>query len=204
MLKVGLTGSIAVGKSFVCDVFGELGCHILDADQVARDLVSPGTKGLRQVVESFGNSVLLADGSLDRSKLGSIVFADNDKRKLLNSIVHPLVIDAQDEWMAARESEDPTGIAVIEAALIIEAGGYKRYDKLIVVWCKPEIQLNRLMLRDNLSPADASRRIASQMPQDEKKRYADFLIDTSNGFDETRRQSTEVFSHLSVLVGQTS
>lgn len=204
MLKVGLTGSIAVGKSFVCDVFGELGCHILDADKVARDVVSPGTKGLRQVVESFGKSVLLADGSLDRSKLGSIVFADNDKRKLLNSIVHPLVIDAQDKWMAARESEDPTGIAVIEAALMIEAGGYKRYDKLIVVWCEPEIQLNRLMLRDNLSPADASRRIASQMPQDEKKRYADFLIDTSNGFDETRRQSTEVFSHLSVLVGQTS
>ena len=204
MLKVGLTGSIAVGKSFVCDVFGELGCHILDADQVARDLVSPGTKGLRQVVESFGNSVLLADGSLDRSKLGSIVFADEEKRLQLNSIVHPLVIEAQDEWLAAREHEDPRGIAVIEAALMIEAGGYKRYDKLIVVWCKPEIQLNRLMLRDNLSPADASRRIASQMPQDEKKRYADFLIDTSNGFDETRRQSTEVFSHLSVLVGQTS
>ena len=204
MLKVGLTGSIAVGKSFVCDVFGELGCHILDADQVARDMVSPGTKGLRQVVESFGNSVLLADGSLDRSKLGSIVFADEEKRLQLNSIVHPLVIEAQDEWLAAREHEDPRGIAVIEAALMIEAGGYKRYDKLIVVWCEPEIQLNRLMLRDNLSPADASRRIASQMPQDEKKRYADFLIDTSNGFDETRRQSTEVFSHLSVLVGQTS
>ena len=204
MLKVGLTGSIAVGKSFVCDVFGELGCHILDADQVARDMVSPGTKGIRQVVESFGNSVLLADGSLDRSKLGSIVFADEEKRLQLNSIVHPLVIEAQDEWLAAREHEDPRGIAVIEAALMIEAGGYKRYDKLIVVWCEPEIQLNRLMLRDNLSPADASRRIASQMPQDEKKQYADFLIDTSNGFDETRRQSTEVFSHLSVLVGQTS
>jgi len=204
MLKVGLTGSIAVGKSFVCDVFGELGCHILDADQVARDMVSPGTKGIRQVVESFGNSVLLADGSLDRSKLGSIVFADEEKRLQLNSIVHPLVIEAQDEWLAAREHEDPRGIAVIEAALMIEAGGYKRYDKLIVVWCEPEIQLNRLMLRDNLSPADASRRIASQMPQDEKKQYADFLIDTSNGFDETRRQSTEVFSHLSVLVGHTS
>lgn len=199
MLKVGLTGSIAVGKSFVCDVFGELGCHVLDADQVARDVVALGTKGLERVAATFGNSVLLPDGRLDRSQLGSIVFADHEKRLLLNSIVHPLVFEAQNEWMAKREHEDPAGIAVVEAALMIEAGGYRRYDKLIVVWCEPEIQLKRLMLRDSLSSADAQRRIASQMPQDEKKRYADFLIDTSIGFDETRRQTIEVFGQLSVL-----
>src|SRR3982751_2252899 len=98
MLKIGLTGSIAVGKTFVCEVFRELGCAVIDADGVARDVVEPGTGGLRRVVEAFGESVLRADGTLDRAKLGSIVFADKEKRLLLNSIVHPLVFEAQDRW----------------------------------------------------------------------------------------------------------
>src|SRR5947207_6975369 len=109
MLKVGLTGSIAVGKSFVCDVFRELGCHILDADQTAREVVRAGTEGFERVVEIFGNGILLPSGELDRSKLGAIVFAEEKKRKLLNSIVHPLVIEEQDEWLREREREDPDG-----------------------------------------------------------------------------------------------
>jgi len=196
MLKVGLTGSIAVGKSFVCDVFRELGCHVLDADKTAREVVEPGTDGLLQVVTEFGKDILTDDGELDRKKLGSIVFGDEEKRQLLNSIVHPLVIDAQDRWIEAFQKIDPDGIAVIDAALMIESGGYKRFDKLIVVWCEPAIQLKRLMLRDNLTEIDAKKRIDAQMPQDAKKQFADYLIDTSGGFDETRKQTIDVFQEL--------
>ncbi len=196
MLKVGLTGSIAVGKSFVLSAFRELGCFVLDADRTAREVVAPGTYGLQQVVESFGADVLLADGSLDRSKLGSIVFADEGKRLLLNSIVHPLVFEEQDRWLTSQEADYPNGIAIVDAALMIESGGYQRFDKLIVVWCEPGLQLERLMSRDKLSRSDAQRRIDAQMSQDEKKTYADFLIDTSNSFEETRLQVAEVLARL--------
>ncbi len=196
MLKVGLTGSIAVGKTYVCGVFRELGCHVLDADQVARDVVDIGTPGLARVVESFGPEILSPAGALDRSKMASIVFEDEKKRLLLNSIVHPLVFEAHNEWLAAREAEDPDGIAIIDAALMIEAGGHKRYDQLIVVWCQPEIQLKRLIARNDLPEAEARKRIAAQMPQEEKKRYADHLIDTSDGFEDTRRQVHEVYEKL--------
>ena len=199
MLSVGLTGSIAVGKSFVLEIFRELGCHVLDADKTAREVVEPGTKGLSEIVENFGDEILSPDGSLDRKKLGSIVFADESKRQLLHSIVHPLVIEAQNEWIERCERDDPDGIAIVDAALMIESGGYKRFDKLIVVWCRPEIQLDRLMIRDGLSADEASRRVAAQMPQEEKKFYADYLIDTSNGFEDTRNQTTEIFSQLHVL-----
>jgi dephospho-CoA kinase len=199
MLKVGLTGSIAVGKSFVLEIFRELGCRVLDADKTARKVVEPGTKGLTAIIEIFGGQILTSDGSLDRKKLGGIVFTDEGKRQLLNSIVHPLVIEAQNEWIEQCERDDPDGLAIVDAALMIESGGYKRFDKLVVVWCRPEIQLDRLMLRDGLSADEASRRIAAQMPQEEKKSYADYLIDTSNGFEETRDRTTEIFGELRVL-----
>jgi dephospho-CoA kinase len=198
MLKVGLTGSIAVGKSFVCEVFRELGCHVLDADITAREVVEPGTVGLIQIVENFGKEVLLSTGELNRSRLGGIVFADNDKRQLLNSIVHPLVIEKQNEWIEGWEQADPDGIAIVDAALMIESGGFRRFDETIVVWCRPEIQLGRLMLRDGLSTDEATRRIQSQMSQEEKKSFADYLVDTSNGFESTREQVTEIFRKLKV------
>ena len=200
MLKVGLTGSIAVGKSFVCGVFRKLGCHVLDADDTAREVVEKGSEGLRRVVKEFGSQVLADDGSLDRKKLGAIVFNDDAKRQLLNSIVHPLVIEKQNEWIAEREAEDPSGIAIVDAALMIESGGYKRFDRLIVVWCEPDIQLARLIKREGLSKADAERRIASQMPQDEKKKFADFLIDTSEGFEPTRALVVETYHSLKHLI----
>lgn len=198
MLKVGLTGSIAVGKTFVCKVFRELGCHVLDADQAARDVVRAGTPGLAKIVAAFGAEYLTPEGDLDRAKMGKLVFADAGKREVLNSIVHPLVLKEQDQWLADREAEDPNGIAIVDAALMIESGGYKRFDQLIVVWCKPDIQLQRLKLRNDLPEAEAIRRINSQMPQAEKKRYADFLIDTSRGFEDTRRQVRNVFEKLKV------
>jgi dephospho-CoA kinase len=196
MLKVGLTGSIAVGKSFVCGVFRELGCHVLDADLTAREVVEPNTRGLSRIIENFGTAVLRPTGELDRAKLGELVFADRGKLDLLNSIVHPLVFEAQDAWLRDREREDPDGIAIVDAALMIESGGYKRFEKLIVVWCEAGVQLARLMARNGLSESEAERRIASQMPQEEKNKFADLLIDTSKGYEDARRQATEVYQRL--------
>lgn len=199
MLRVGLTGSIGVGKSFVTSVFAELGCRVLDADQTAREVVAAGSPGLRAVAEAFGTEILQADGTLDRARLGAIVFADEEKRLLLNSILHPFIIAAQDEQLRKWETEDPGGISVVDAALMIESGGYKRFDKLVVVHCRPEIQLERLMARNAISREEAARRISAQMPQDEKMRYADFLIDSSHGFEDTRRRTLEVYGELRKL-----
>ena len=196
MLKVGLTGSIAVGKSFVCEVFRELGVPVLDADVTAREVVSIGTPGLEAIRNEFGDSVIASSGELDRAKLGEIVFADESKREKLNAIVHPLVIEAQDLWLKEREKENPDGVAIIDAALMIESGGYKRFDEIIVVWCRDEVQLKRLMERNGLSESDARLRISAQMSQDEKKSFANYLIDTSEGFDDTRRQVEKIFSEL--------
>lgn len=196
MLKVGLTGSIAVGKSFVLEVLRELGARTMDADQIARECVEPGTSGLSAVVGEFGDGVLAADGSLDRMKLGAIIFSDEAKRQRLNSILHPFIIARQDEVMRQWDAETPDAIAVVDAALMIESGGYKRFDKLIVVHCQPEIQLQRLMKRNHLSRAEAALRIKSQMPQEDKMKYADYLIDTSGEFENTRNQVEELWRKL--------
>jgi len=199
MLKVGLTGSIGVGKSFVTSVFAELGCRVLDADSTAREVVGLGTPGLRAVADAFGSDILSPDGTLDRARLGALVFSDEEKRLRLNSILHPFIIAVQNEQLGEWEKEDPHAIAVVDAALMIESGGYSRFDKLIVVHCRTEIQIQRLMARNAISNEEAERRIAAQMPQDEKKRYADFLIDTSSGFQDTRRRTEEVFGQLREL-----
>jgi dephospho-CoA kinase len=196
MLRVGLTGSIAVGKSFVVSIFAELGCHVLDADLTAREVVMPGTPGLKALTESFGKEILNTDGTLNRKRFGAQIFADENQRQRLNHILHPFIIARQDEIMNAWEAGHPDGIGIIDAALMIESGGYRRFDKLIVVHCRPEVQLERLMLRDKISRKEAERRINSQMPQEEKQKFADYLIDTSDGFDLTRARTIEVYNRL--------
>lgn len=196
MLRVGLTGSIAVGKSFVASVFRELGANVIDADETAREVVLPGTPGLTAVVERFGREVLNDDGTLNRSKLGVLVFGSEQLRGELNSLLHPLIIERQDAILSDWETKNPDGIGIVDAALMIESGGYKRFDKLIVVHCRPEVQLERLMLRNGFSRDEAEKRIASQMPQEEKQRFADYLIDTSDGFEPTRARTREVFEQL--------
>ena len=196
MLRVGLTGSIGVGKSFVTSVFEELGCHVVDADQTAREVVMPGTPGLKAITEEFGEEVLNPDGTLNRKQLGALVFGNESRRQRLNYLLHPFIIARQDEIMREWEVNDPNGIGIIDAALMIESGGYKRFDKLIVVYCRPEVQLERLMLRDKLSRDEALRRINSQMPQEEKQKFADYLIDTSDGFELTRAQTIGVHQKL--------
>ncbi|HEX8457159.1 MAG TPA: dephospho-CoA kinase [Pyrinomonadaceae bacterium] len=209
MLRAGLTGSIAVGKSFVSSVFAELGAHVLDADRTAREVVAPGGAGWRAIVETFGGEILQPDGALDRAKLGAIVFSDETKRARLNSILHPLIIEAQNEWLRACATEDAeqstgSGVAIVDAALMIESGSYRRFDKLIVVHCRSELQLERLVKRDGLNVDEAMRRIASQMPQEEKKRFADYLIDTSAGFEDARRQTVAVYESLRALAAAQS
>src|SRR6185503_3434334 len=161
----------------------------------------PGAAGLQAVVQEFGEEVLAPDGTLDRARMASIVFADEEKRQRLNFILHPFIIVRQDEILREWEREDPNGIGIVDAALMIESGGYKRFDKLIVVHCRPEVQLERLMLRDKLSREEAERRINSQMPQEEKQKFADYLIDTSDGFDLTRARIVEVYNQLRVIRG---
>jgi dephospho-CoA kinase len=199
MLKVGLTGSIAVGKSFVLDLLRERGARVMDADRIAREVVMPGTPGLTAVIHEFGKEILTADGALDRAKLGSIVFTDEAKRQKLNSILHPFIIARQDEIINQWKRETPDAIIVVDAALMIESGGYKRFDKLIVVHCRPEIQLERLMKREGLSREEAQQRTDSQMPQSEKIKYADFLINTSDGFESTRAQVDLLWQQLQTL-----
>ena len=199
MLRGGLTGSIGVGKSFVAGVLAELGCHLLDADRTAREVVEPGSPGLSAIVENFGPEVIREDGTLDRERLGSVIFANEGKRLLLNSILHPYIISRQDGFLREWEATDPQGIGVVDAALMIESGGYKRFDKLIVVHCAAEKQLQRVMARNNLSREKAEQRIQAQMSQEEKKQFADYLIDTSEGFEETRKRTEEVYSELRKL-----
>jgi dephospho-CoA kinase len=196
MLKVGLTGSIAVGKSFVLSVFHELGCVTFDADKIAHSVMEPGRAAYRDIIAEFGQGVAGDDGPIDRVKLGAIVFANADRRKRLNEIVHPRVIEEQNRLLQEAEKSDPNGVAIVDAALMIESGGYKRFDKLIVVFCDPELQIERLMRRNQITRAEAELRIAAQMPSEEKRRYADYEIDTSGTFDQTRNLVTKVYKDL--------
>ena len=196
MLRVGLTGSIATGKSFVSKVLAELGCHLIDADETAREVAAPGSPALRKVAQEFGSEMLSDDGTLDRAKLGAVVFGDPARLQVLNGILHPYIIAKQDERLREWEAVDPEAIAVVDAALMIESGGYKRFDKLIVVHCDEEVQLQRLMARNNLTREEAERRIGTQMSQREKMKFADYLIDTTDGFEPARLQTTAVYESL--------
>lgn len=199
MLKVGLTGGIATGKSFVLSVLSELGCEVMDADQTAREVVEPGQPAFEEIVAHFGGEVVGADGRLDRPKLGAIVFNDPAQREKLNSIVHPKVFEAQARWMAEVEARNPQAVVIIDAALMIETGSYRRFDKVVVVYCEPELQLQRLMARNNMTQEEATARISSQMPSAEKLKFADFSINTSQGFEDTRLQTVALYEQLRKL-----
>lgn len=196
MLTVGLTGGIAVGKSYILETLASLGCATIDADIVARQVVEPGKPAFDEIVQQFGREVLSADGALDRGRLGAIVFADKTKRETLNAIVHPRVFETQAAWLAEVKARDPRGIAVVDAALMIETGSYRRFEKLIVAYCDPQLQMERLMTRNHLSRADAEARIAAQTPTAEKLKYADYSVNTTQGFEDTRRQVEEVYAEL--------
>jgi dephospho-CoA kinase len=196
MLRVGLTGSIAVGKSVVLARFAALGCHTSDADHIARRVVEPGTTGLERLVTEFGRDILDPENRLDRAALGAIIFRDALRREQLNRILHPLIIEEQNRWLDDCEARDFASIAVIEAALMIESGGYRRFDKIVVVHCEKERQVERLMKRNALTRDEAERRIAAQMPQVEKMSYANYLIDTSHDTAQTVEQTDGVYKAM--------
>ncbi|HQR38569.1 MAG TPA: dephospho-CoA kinase [Blastocatellia bacterium] len=196
MLKVGLTGSIAVGKTTVMRRFAELGAVCFDADTIARSVVEPGTPALAAIVAEFGSGVLAPDGSLDREALGRMVFGDSERRARLESLLHPPIIAEQDRLIAEVAARDPDAIVIVDAALMVESGGYKRFDGLIVVHCDPELQRQRLMRRGKLSREAADTRIAAQMPQEEKLKHATWTIDTSGTLDDTRRRTDLVWQKL--------
>jgi dephospho-CoA kinase len=196
MLKIGLTGGIATGKSYVLEILRELGCEVLDADYVAHEVIERGQPAYQEIIDHFGEAIVGPDGRIDRAKLGVIVFNDRSEREKLNSIVHPKVFQYQARWFEEVMRKNPSAIAVVDAALMIETGSYRRFDKLIVVYCAPELQLERLMKRSNLRREDALARISAQMPSAEKLKYADYSIDTSNGFEDTRRQVEAIYRNL--------
>ena len=196
MLHVGLTGNIAVGKSCVSARFTELGAFVIDADHVAHELFDYGTPTYKRVVEAFGHDIIHENGTINRTTLGDIVFTSEEKRLLLNSIVHPAVHEAISQKIAERETTTPDGIIIVDAALLVETGRHGEYDRLIVIACDAAQQLERLMSRDHLSEKAAKARIAAQMPMMEKIRLADYVIDTSGTFDSTRKQVENVYRKL--------
>ena len=197
MLRVGLTGGIATGKSTVGAMFVELGCRLIDSDGITHELLAPGQAVHAAVVKEFGDRILAADGTIDRRILGDIVFTeDPPSRARLNSLVHPAVIQRQQEWLREVEADNPQGIAIVSAALMIEAGTYKNYDKVIVVTCSSEMQKARLRARSVLSEHQIEARINSQMPMQEKVKYADSVIDNSGSLAATRSQVRHVYEQL--------
>lgn len=199
MLKVGLTGGIGTGKSHVAKIFIELGCYVFDADKIARQVVEPGEVGFEKVVAEFGKEILAEDGTIDRAKLGQIVFSSPEKREKLNQTLHPIIIAKQDSLISETINQNPNAIVIIDAALMIETGSYKRFDKLIVVYCNKESQIERVMKRNNLSRSEVESRINSQMPSNEKRKYADIEIDTSGTFEETDIKVKAVYQELKEL-----
>src|SRR4051812_45661083 len=188
MISVGLTGGIGCGKSTVAALFSSLGAVTVNSDEIGRRLMQPGTVVYDRIVSGFGPEVVDKDGQLDRAKLADIVFHNLDKLKHLNAIVHAPVLREIDRQVQTYRQKNPSSVVLVESAILFEAGQNRRFDKMIVVWCTPEQQLERCIARFKLPPADIERRMAAQMPGEEKKRLADFVIDTSLSLADTERQ----------------
>jgi dephospho-CoA kinase len=195
MLRVGLTGGIASGKSTVASLLRDDEYPVLDADSIARELLEPGQDAYKEVLREFGDGILARGGAVDRPKLGTIVFSDGQKRLRLNQILHPRIQKVVAEWFAALDRPGGPDLAFEDAALILESGARKNFDSIVVCWCRPEQQIERLQER-GLSAADAQLRIAAQMPMPEKRRLADEQIDCSGSIEETQRQVEAVIAKL--------
>jgi len=195
-LLVGLTGGIATGKSTVSDLFRRLGCEVIDADLLAREVVAPGEAALAQIAAEFGLGVLQADGALDRKKLGAVVFGDAARRKRLEEITHPAIRDRFLDRLAALEARGFDGIVLWDAPVMIESGGYKAMDKLVVVATDEATQAARLCARDAIDATEAERKIRSQMPVAEKAKLADYVIDNAGDRAATDCQVREVHAAL--------
>lgn len=197
MRKVGLTGGIASGKSTVSGMFRALGVPVIDADLIAREVVAPGSRALEAIVDAFGEEILTEEKGLNRARLAEIVFSDPAKKKVLEGILHPEIIAEQDRRLRELEREGRTPVAVVDAAVMIESGSWKRFDSLVVVDCDESQQIGRLRLRNGMNEEEAVRRVNAQMPLSEKVKYADHVIDNRGSIDDTRKQVEELMKLLS-------
>jgi dephospho-CoA kinase len=205
MLKVGLTGGIASGKSVVGEMFVKLGAHLIHADAVAHALMQPGTAVYAEVVQHFGAGILNPDATVNRARLAEAAFGRPDhatprRVEELNRIVHPAVVRRQDEWMDQVGRKDPNAIAIVEAALILEAGAAPRFQRMVVVTCNPEQRVQRFAERTKVDETTArqevTRRMAAQFPDEEKIKAADYVIDNSGSLDNTEKQVREIYEKL--------
>jgi dephospho-CoA kinase len=202
VLHVGLTGGLACGKSTVAKMFAELGAQVIDADQIVHNLYRRGEPVYHELVEKFGPGILAEDGEIDRGRLATLAF-DDGRVQELNRIVHPAVAARQREWMIEAAKRHPNGVAMVEAALILEAGGKSRYDKIVVVICKPEQKVLRYAVRSNCGEAiareEVERRTKVQMTDIQKAALADYVVDNSGTLEQTRHQVDNIYKELEAL-----
>ena len=199
MLKVGLTGGYATGKSFVAKELERLGCRVIYADRLGHAVLEPDGEAYAPAVEAFGREILSDDGTIERKRLGAIVFQSPELLEKLSGFVHPAVFRLEEKMLRDFERQDPRGIAVIEAAILIETGRYKVFDRLILTACSEDVQIARGMHRDGLTREQVLARLSKQMPVEEKKRYADYFVETSGPKSETVLQVARIFAELRAL-----
>ena len=196
VIIAGLTGGIASGKSTVSSILAQAGATIIDADKIARQVVEPGTPGYHDIIASFGRGILFPDGTIDRKRLGDIIFNDANQKARLNAIVHPLVHQETERTIEQIAAKTPDAVVVLDIPLLLETGMRQTLTEVIVVYVPEHIQLHRLMVRDQIDEQAALARIRSQMPIEEKRRLATVVIDNSGSFEDTRAQAMNVFSRL--------
>ena len=199
MIRAGLTGGYATGKSLVANELEQLGCHLIYADALGHAVLEPGGEAYQPAVDLFGAGILAQDGSIDRKKLAGIVFQSSELLAQLTAIVHPAVFHLEEKLIESFEKQDPSGIAVIEAAILVETGRYAFFDRLIVTAADEETQITRGMKRDGITREEVLARLSRQLPQEEKKAHAHYVIDTSGTKENTIRQVREVYEDLRQL-----
>jgi len=199
MLRVGLTGGLASGKSFVGRALADLGCLLIQADQLGHQVLEPGGEAYAAVIREFGPGIVRTDGTIDRPALAALVFHDSQRLAALNALVHPPVWARERQLMDEYAAAHPRGIAVVEAAILVETGSYRNYAKLIVAVCSEEQQIERAMSRDGMTREQVLDRLSRQMPLAEKMKYADYVIDTSGAKESTLAQTRDVYQALLAL-----
>jgi dephospho-CoA kinase len=196
MLKVGLTGGLASGKTFVGHALASHGCLLIQADELGHEVLHPGGEAYDEVVREFGSEILGPDGHIDRLRLAGLVFGSPARLDQLSRLVHPPVVRREEEMAAAFTAREPHGIVVVEAAILIETGSYRRFDRMILVTCTEEQQRERALRREGAAEAGVVARLSHQMPLAEKRKFADFVIDTSGDKEDTLRQTETVYQAL--------
>lgn len=194
-----MTGGVASGKTTVAQFFAELGAQVIDADRVGHELLRPGLPAYREILARFREEILDSSEEVDRKRLGRMVFAQPEKLHALNAILHPRIIERVEELAGQCHAQHPQAVVLVDAALLYEVGIADRFAKIVVAWCRPEQQIERLMAKTGITRGEAEQRLAAQMPAEEKRRRADYVIDCSGSLDETRKQVMELFQELKNL-----